>query len=197
VRLLLDLREITDPEKRRRLAAEADENGIWGVVVTGPRGGESVEASVIATATTNITIAVDVDIDGVHSTTVAEEISVLDQISRRRTMVIFRGNPSAAKPIQELLSGKDVDGVILSPPPAQAAIPVHESSEISTVNLPSDIGEAASVIDQHRDAGDRFLIVASHQPVKEIARHFLGRAVSADFPQMVADMADQIDPINQ
>ena len=66
MRLLLDLREIRDPEKRRRLAAEADENGIWGVVVTGPRGGESVEASVIATATTNITIAVDVDIDGVH-----------------------------------------------------------------------------------------------------------------------------------
>ena len=89
MRLLLDLREIRDPEKRRRLAAEADENGIWGVVVTGPRGGESVEASVIATATTNITIAVDVDIDGVHSTTVAEEISVLDQISRRRTMVIL------------------------------------------------------------------------------------------------------------
>ncbi len=74
MRLLLDLRNVSELAERERLAREADEHGIWGVVVTGRRGGECVEASAIATATHHVTIVVDVDGNAVPQTTPAEEI---------------------------------------------------------------------------------------------------------------------------
>lgn len=196
VRLLLDLRRISEPAERERLAREADENGIWGVVVTGPQGGECVEASAIATTTHHVTIVVDVDGNDVHPTTLAEEISVLDQITQRRTMVIFRGTSTSKATIATLLSGLPSQGVILSPPPAQASIPIQSPEDIPQTKLPEDVTQLATIIDQYRDSQTAFLIVSWERPIKELARHAVGRAASTDFPQMVADMADQIDPID-
>ena len=197
MRLLLDLRNTKNPAEREQLAREADEGGIWGVVVTGLQGGECVEASAIAIATSHVVVVVDIDGQNVHPTTLAEEISVLDQIAQRRTMIIFRGPSSSRTVVTTLLSGLPSEGLILSPPPAQASIPVHSPEEIPQVDLPEDLTEAAAVIDRHRDLPAAFLIVSWDRSIKELARHFVGRATSTDFPQMVADMADQIDPINQ
>lgn len=197
MRLLLDLRNVSERAEREQLAREAEEHGIWGVVVTGPQGAECVEASAIATATRHVIIVVDVDGNDVHPTTLAEEISVLDQITKRRTMVIFRGPSTSKTSIAALLSGLPVDGVILSPPPAQASIPVHSPVDIPETNLSEDLTRLAAIVDQYRDSQTAFLIVSWERSVKELARHALGRAASTDFPQMVADMADQIDPIDQ
>ncbi len=57
MRLLLDLRQISDHVERQRIAVQADSHGIWGVVVTGLPGAETVEASAIATATEHNNIA--------------------------------------------------------------------------------------------------------------------------------------------
>jgi len=178
------------------LATEADIHGIWGVVVTGPPGAETVEASAIATATDHLAIVVDIDGDTTHPTTIAEEVAVLDQLSQRRTMVIVRGERKARKTIATLLSGLLVKGVILSPPPAQASIPVHSPEDIPQIDLSQDGAQLTELIDQYRDANEQFLIVVWNRSVKELARHAVGRAGSPDFPQMVADMADQIDPID-
>jgi len=63
------------------------------------------------------------------------------------------------------------------------------------VGLGGDLQNSAAIIDQYRDANTPFLIVSWDRPIKELARHFVGRAASPDFPQMVADLADEIDPI--
>ena len=196
MRLLLDLRHITDHVERQRIAVQADTHGIWGVVVTGPPGAETVEASAIATATEHVIIVVDIDGEAAHPTTIAEEVAVLDQLSQRRTMIILRAGNETRNTVTTLLQGLPSDGVILSPPPAQAAVVVYAPEDIPNIEIPQELEQLTEVIDQYRDANEQFLVVATNRPVKELARHAIGRAASADFPQMVADMADQIDPIN-
>ena len=196
MRLLLDLRQITDHVERQRLAVQADTHGIWGVVVTGPPGAETVEASAIATATDHVTIAVDIDGEAAHPTTIAEEVAVLDQLSQRRTMVILRAGNETRNTVTTLLKGLPKEGVILSPPPAQAAVVVHGPEDIPRIEISQGPEQLAELIDQHRDANEQFLVVATDRSVKELARPAIGRAASTDFPQMVANMADQIDPIN-
>ena len=173
MRLLLDLRNIKNPSEREQLASEADEHGIWGVVVTAQRGAECVEASSIATVTNHVVVVVDIDGHDVHPTTLAEEISVLDQIAQRRTMVIFRGPPNSETTLRTLLSGLPSDGFILSPPPAQASIPVHLPEEIPQVDLPEDPSEAAAIIDLHRDSLAALLIIKANKSSKELARHLV------------------------
>ena len=102
MRLLLDLRHITDHIERQRLAIEADTHGVWGVVVTGPPGAETVEASAIAIATHHVTIVVDIDGEAAHPTTIAEEVAVLDQLSQRRTMIILQAGDKTRKTVRLL-----------------------------------------------------------------------------------------------
>jgi hypothetical protein len=195
VRLVLDLRKVSSHSERRRLANEADQHGIWGIVVTGPPGAECVEAAAIATVTSNLSVIVDVDGDAAHPTTLAEEVAVLDQISRRRAALIFRGETTTKLSVVALLSGLPSNGVILSPPPAQTAVPVFAPEDMPEVDLEGDLQNNAAIIDQYRDASTPFLVVSWNGPIKELARHLVGRAASPDFPQMVADLADEIDPI--
>ena len=195
MRLVLDLRKVSSHHDRRRLASEADQHGIWGTVVTGPPGAECVEAAAIAAVTSNISIIVDVDGDAAHPTTLAEEVAVLDQISRRRTALIFRGATATKLRVVALLSGLSSHGVILSPPPAQTSVPVFAPEDMPEADLEGDLANSATVIDLYRDANTPFLIVSWGRPIKELARHLVGRAASPDFPQMVADLADEIDPI--
>ncbi|MDG2024343.1 MAG: hypothetical protein P8J75_07775 [Actinomycetota bacterium] len=195
MRLVLDLRKVSSHSERRRLANEADQHGIWGIVVTGPPGAECVEAAAIATVTSNLSVIVDVDGDAAHPTTLAEEVAVLDQISRRRAALIFRGETTTKLSVAALLSGLPSNGVILSPPPAQTAVPVFAPEDMPEVDLEGDLQNNAAIIDQYRDASTPFLVVSWNGPIKELARHLVGRAASPDFPQMVADLADEIDPI--
>ena len=195
MRLVLDLRKVSSHSERRRLASEADQHGIWGTVVTGPPGAECVEAAAIAAVTSNLSIIVDVDGDAAHPTTLAEEVAVLDQISRRRAALIFRGETTTKLSVVALLSGLSSNGVIVSPPPAQTSVPVFAPEDMPEVDLEGDLQNSAAIIDQYRDANTPFLIVSWDRPIKELARHLVGRAASPDFPQMVADLADEIDPI--
>ena len=195
MRLVLDLRKVSSHSERRRLANEADQHGIWGIVVTGPPGAECVEAAAIATVTSNLSVIVDVDGDAAHPTTLAEEVAVLDQISRRRAALIFRGETTTKLSVVALLSGLPSNGVILSPPPAQTAVPVFAPEDMPEVDLEGDLQNNAAIIDEYRDASTPFLVVSWNGPIKELARHLVGRAASPDFPQMVADLADEIDPI--
>ena len=195
MRLVLDLRKVSSHSERRRLANEADQHGIWGIVVTGPPGAECVEAAAIAAVTSNLSIIVDVDGDAAHPTTLAEEVAVLDQISRRRAALIFRGATTTKRSVAALLSGLPSNGVILSPPPAQTSVPVFAPEDMPEADLEGDLQNSAAIIDQYRDANAPFLIVSWDRPIKELARHLVGRAASPDFPQMVADLADEIDPI--
>ena len=195
MRLVLDLRKVSSHNERRRLANEADQHGIWGIVVTGPPGAECVEAAAIAAVTSNLSIIVDVDGDAAHPTTLAEEVAVLDQISRRRAALIFRGETTTKLSVAALLSGLPSNGVILSPPPAQTSVPVFAPEDMPEVDLEGDLQNSAAIIDQYRDANTPFLIVSWDRPIKELGRHLVGRAASPDFPQMVADLADEIDPI--
>ena len=196
MRLVLDLRKVSSHSERRRLANEADQHGIWGIVVTGPPGAECVEAAAIAAVTSNLSIIVDVDGDAAHPTTLAEEVAVLDQISRRRAALIFRGETTTKRSVAALLSGLPSNGVILSPPPAQTSVPVFAPEDMPEADLEGDLQNSAAIIDQYRDANTPFLIVSWDRPIKELARHLVGRAASPDFPQMVADLADEIDPID-
>ena len=196
MRLVLDLRKVSSHSERRRLANEADQHGIWGIVVTGPPGAECVEAAAIAAVTSNLSIIVDVDGDAAHPTTLAEEVAVLDQISRRRAALIFRGETTTKRSVAALLSGLPSNGVILSPPPAQTSVPVFAPEDMPEADLEGDMQNSAAIIDQYRDANAPFLIVSWDRPIKELARHLVGRAASPDFPQMVADLADEIDPID-
>jgi len=125
----------------------------------------------------------------------AEEVAVLDQISRRRAALIFRGETTTKLSVAALLSGLPSNGVILSPPPAQTAVPVFAPEDMPEVDLEGDLQNNAAIIDQYRDASTPFLVVSWNGPIKELARHLVGRAASPDFPQMVADLADEIDPI--
>ena len=111
-------------------------------------------------------------------------------------MVILRAGNETRNTVTTLLKGLPKEGVILSPPPAQAAVVVHGPADIPRIEISQGPEQLAELIDQHRDANEQFLVVATNRSVKELARHALGRAASTDFPQMVANMADQIDPIN-
>ena len=112
-------------------------------------------------------------------------------------MIIFRGPSRSRTSLAALLGGLPVEGVILSPPPAQASIPVYSPEDIPETNLPEDLTQLAAIVDKYRDSQAPFLIVSWARSIKQLARHAVGRAASTDFPQMVADMADQIDPIDQ
>ena len=195
MRLLLDLREVAHHAELRRLASEADDHGIWGIVVSAAPGAECLEAAAIAATTNNVSILIDIDGDAAHPTTLAEEIAVVDQISHRRTMALLRGLATHRSKVAALLSGLPVDGLILAPPPAQASIPVYAPEDIPAVSLDDGSKGNAVIVDQHRDSNTPFLIISWTGPIKGLARHLVGRASSTDFPQMIADLADQIDPI--
>jgi hypothetical protein len=145
-------------------------------------------------ATENVHVIVAVDVDAAHPTTVAEEIAVLDHLSARRAAVIAHGDLAAAETVRRLLAGELVDGFVLAPPPAQTAVAVWTPDQLPHVTLNGDVAADAAVTDRHRDAGTTHLLVTWPGSVKALARHLASRAAASDFPQVVADMADRIDP---
>ena len=106
------------------------------------------------------------------------------------------GPPSVASTIDRFLSGEIVDGVALAPPPAQTRVPVWEAHVTPTVDLTGDLALDRQVIDGHRDAGVTHLFVSWPGPLPVLARHLATRALGPDFPQIVADLADEIAPLD-
>jgi hypothetical protein len=193
MRIGLDLRRLPRDEQLLR-AREADEYGLWAVLTAGPPGTELTSATYLATHTSNIHIGVWLAMTEEPALTYAEDIAVLDLLSRRRALAVIDADDAKVAHIERLLRGEIVDGVALAPPPAQTAVPVWRAGSLPTAALSGDLDRDRTVIDHHRDTGCTHLFVTWPGPVKRLARHLVSRAATPDFPQFVADQADLIDP---
>ena len=202
MRLGLDLRAVVDPDRRAALAVEADRLGLWAVLVGGPEAAGAVEAAALAVATEHVHLGVWFDGDRDHPTTIAEEVAVLDHLSRRRALAVVAGSPAVVAHVERLLAGEVVDGVALTPPPSQTRVPVWASGDPTAVPvaLTGELDADRATIDELRDGGATHRFVAwppADDPgtLAVVARHLASRAAEPAFPQVVADLADRIDPI--
>lgn len=192
MRIGLDLRAVTDHDQRLRLAAEADRLGLWAVLFEG--GPCSIDAAELAAETSSIHLAMLVDGNSEHPLTLAEEIVVVDHLSERRALVVTCGSPAAVDHLAKLLAGHVVGGVALSPPPAQTSVPIWPLDTVSFLDLSGDLAADGQAIDRFRDGGCTHLFVTWDGSLQTLARHLATRAVGPDFPTIVAEMADRIDP---
>ncbi|MCP5029092.1 MAG: LLM class flavin-dependent oxidoreductase, partial [Actinomycetia bacterium] len=128
VGLVLDSVDETDLDRAR----QADQLGLWAVAVGGRPGTEAIRAARVAEVTEVVRIVVAVDVAAEHPFTIAEEISVLDNLAAGRVVVIARGNPEAKYrdlgTFRGALIGRTVNGVLVTPPPVQTAVPVWDAS---------------------------------------------------------------------
>lgn len=196
MRLGLDLRPIPEADRRLELACEADRLGLWAVLVGGAAGTEATEAAAMAVATDYVHIATWLDGTAEHPFTLAEEVSILDHLSSRRALAVVDGPPDVAARVDRFLAGEIVDGVALAPPPAQTRVPVWEAHVTPTLELSGTLEFDRAQIDAHRDAGVTHLFVTWPGSLAILARHLATRALGPDFPQIVADVADQIEPLS-
>lgn len=194
MRLGVDLRAVADPDRRHALAVEADARGLWAVVIGGPDGTVAVEAAALAIATEHVHLALWLDGSGDHPTTLAEEVAIVDHLSRRRALAVVDGPPEVVSHVERLLAGHVVDGVALTPPPAQTEVPVWSAQRAEPVALTGDLAEDRRTIDQRRDGGTTHLFVTWPGPLAVLARHLASRAAEPAFPAIVAELAETIDP---
>ncbi|MEM9562396.1 MAG: hypothetical protein AAGA93_07275 [Actinomycetota bacterium] len=194
MRLGLDLRPEADAARRRALAVEADDLGLWAVLVGGPDQPAAIEAAALATVTEHVHLGVWLDGGTAHPTTLAEEVAVLDHLSRRRALAMVDGPATVVTQIERLLAGEIVDGVALTPPPAQTRVPVWNAVDHEPVALTGDLDADRATIDRLRDGGTVTAFVTWPGPLPALARHLVSRAAAPDFPDLVAEMADVVDP---
>lgn len=195
MRLGLDLRPVADPEERRALAVEADRLGLWAVLVGDADGTGAVEAAALATATEHVHLALWLDGRVEHPTTLAEEVAILDHLSRRRALAVVAGPAPVVESVDRLLTGAIVDGIALTPPPAQTRVTVLTEAEAEPVALTGDLERDRATIDELRNAGATHRFVTWPGPLAVLARHLATRAAEPAFPSIVADLADVIDPL--
>lgn len=194
MRIGLDLRDVPNAADRLALAVEADQLGLWAVLIGGVEGQEATEAAIVATATDTVHLALWLESTAAHPLTLAEEIAVLDHLSERRALAVVDGDTTTVDHVSRLLTGHIVEGAALSPPPAQTQVPVWSVREVRHVTLTGDLGADRATIDTIRDGGCTHLFVTWPGPLPVLARHLVTRAITPNFPQMVADMADVIEP---
>lgn len=197
MRLGLDLRPIVDPDRRQRLAIEADRLGLWAVLVGGGPGPAAIEAATLATATEHLHLALWLDPATAHPLALAEEVAIVDHLSQRRVLAVVDGPAEVQALVDDYLRGAIVDGVALTPPPAQTRVPVWAAAEAEPVALSGDLDQDRATIDALRDGGatHRFVTWPAEIELPVLARHLLTRAAGPDFPQVVADLADVVEPI--
>ena len=169
------------------MARQADVLGFWAVLVDGSDA--LIEAAALAVVTEHVILAVAVDTAAEHPFTLAEEISVLDHLSRRRALVVAEG-PEVSR-LRSWLAGEIVGGVALTPPPAQTTVTVWPADDVTVVELTGDGPEDRELIDRLRDSGVTHAFVGPG-PLPAMARHLSTRASVATFPQLVADLADRL-----
>lgn len=192
MRIGLDLRALTGNALVQR-AIEADRLGVWAVVVDSP-----LAAAELATHTDHVHLALVVDPTAAHPLTLAEELAVLDHLSARRMLAIVDGPPdtSGLDHLRRLLGGHIVDGVALAPPPAQTAIAVWVIDDVPIVAFTGELDADRATVDQLRDRGHAHAFARWPGGVKRFARHLMTRALTPDFPQIVADHAEVIAPLD-
>lgn len=201
MRLGLDVRAIPDRDRRHRLAVDADRLGLWAVLIDGGPGPAAIEAATLATATDHIHLALWLDPTVAHPLALAEEVAIVDHLSQRRALAVIGGADETQAATQGLvddyLRGAIVDGVALTPPPAQTRVPVWSAAEAEPVELTGDLDRDRATVDALRDGGatHRFVTWPEEIDLRVLARHLATRAIGPDFPQMVADLADVVEPI--
>ncbi len=186
MRLGIDLRSLS-PSERGTVARQADALGFWAVLVDGSDA--LVEAAGLAVLTEHVVLAVTVDTAAEHPFTLAEEIAVLDHLSRCRALVLGEG-PEVAR-LRAWLAGEIIEGTALTPPPAQTAVTVWDAGAVTVIELTGDVPADRALIDHHRDAGVTHAFVGAGA-LLPLARHLATRASVATFPQLVADLADRL-----
>lgn len=150
MRIGLDLPTDLTPSVETAWVHTADWLGLFGVTIGGQRGAECVRAGALSTTTSTIRLAVQLRIGADNPVTLAEEVSIVDNLSNGRVIVladISSLDTSAARedvgvlrqalsnrPIQHHgkrwtipagLEGHDApEAVIASPPPTQIAVPI-------------------------------------------------------------------------
>jgi len=193
MRLGLDLRN-ESPSAVVDRAVEADQLGLWAVLVGGVAGTENLAIAHLATMTDHVHLAVWLSGNLLHPVALAEEIAITDHLSQRRALAIIDGDETLTEHVRRLLSGHIVDGVSLSPPPAQTAVPVWSASDFSCVVMTGELARDRDTIDSYRDRGHTHLFVSWPGPLRTLARHLATRAATVNFPQITADHADVIAP---
>jgi len=197
MRLGLDLRKHA-ADDAIEIAGQADRLGIWAVLVTATAGAETALAAEIAVATEHVHLAVQLDPTRAHWQALAEEIAILDQLSARRALAVIDGDADTTDRVRRLLAAEVVDGVVIAPTAAQTAVPTWQASELVIAELPGDLGgdltDARAIVDDLRDGGATHGFATWAGPTAVFARHLATRALTPDFPDLVADYADAISP---
>jgi len=193
MRLGLDLRN-ESPTAVADRAVEADQLGLWAVLVGGTPGTENLAIAQLATMTDHVHLAVWLNGNLLHPVAMAEEIAINDHLSQRRALAVIDGDESLTEHVRRLLSGHIVNGVSLSPPPAQTAVPVWSPNDFFCVALTGELNIDRATIDNYRDQGHTHLFVSWPGPLRTLARHLVTRAATPNFPQITADHADVIAP---
>lgn len=195
MRVGLDLRGLGASECRE-LSIGADELGLWAVLVDAPAGAETSVGAELATATEHLHLGVHMQATpGTHPLELAEEIAILDQLSARRALAVVDGPAATVDHVRRLLAGELVDGIALTPPPAQTTVPVWAADFVACRTLTGDLDTDRSTIDGALAAGITHLFVAWPGSLPVLARHLATRAQAPDFPTIVADYADMIAPL--
>ncbi len=172
---------------------EADRLGLWAVLVGRPGRPAVIEAAALATETEHVHLGVWLDGGTAHPTTLAEEVAILDHLSRRRALAVVDGTAAVVGHVERLLAGEIVDGVALTPPPAQTRVTVWAAADLEPVGLTGDLDRDRVTIDRLRDGGTTHAIVTWPGPLRVLARHLASRAAGPGFPDLVAEMADTVD----
>jgi hypothetical protein len=213
-----------DMTRATGIARSADELGLWGVEVRGPAGTETARAAYVAHATSHVRIIVRIHLDAEHPYTLAEEIAVLDNLSAGRAVALIEmgsASEQALLTLADALAGRVTGGSLLSPPPVQLQVPIwlttpdhshlaglakspeslgdHGLGSVSpgSVELSGDLDVDRPIVDEWLMAGCTHLLVdwPSEDP-RPLARHLAPRASMVGFPEIMSDMADEIEPWN-
>jgi len=75
-------------------------------------------------------------------------------------------------------------------------VDVSTSEPSDPIELSGDLGTDRATVDRLRDAGRTHAFVRWPGELAVFARHLETRARTPDFPQVVADMADRIEPLD-
>lgn len=180
-------------------AVQADRAGLWAVALPHAGGAEIIDAATLAATTEHVAIVVGVDVDAEHPVSVAEEIAVVDQLSRGR-VVVWLDSPDTARAdtLKHALAGRAVNGMLIAPPPRQTRVPVlpDDTLTVAWETLRGDPGTDAAVVDRHLAAGTTHLLVDWPGDMRVLARHLASRAAMVDFPPIMAGAADELAPFD-
>lgn len=209
MRIGLTLGDDVTGEALTSTASEAEQLGLWAVEVSGPAGVEAMRAGRLCATTERLRLVVGLHLGDEHPFTLAEELAVLDNLSAGRIGVVTHGGTDTDRAtLAEALTGRPVNGSLITPPPVQTKIEIWANVAATPQEIVRTPGQVApgrtalsgnleadrAVVDDWMAAGCTHLLVEWPGEIRQLARHLLTRAAMVDFPDIVSTMADQLAP---